>query len=111
MTAGAQPTPFEATRIEVPFARPSLPLGALLSTLHSDDLKAIAAAAIDVLDARAIDCDLEDDDPVGDALDAGEHPSDDARALAPIPLLYAVDQTRGPINVRAAERAFLAATA
>lgn len=87
-------------------AAPPIDIGALLSTLHTADLEAIAAAAIDLLDARAGDCDLEDDDPAGDPLDVdGEHPSDDGRTIVATMPAYGLDQSAGPINIRAAFQA------
>lgn len=81
-------------------------LAGLLASLHTTDLKAIAATAIDLLDARAGDCDLEDDDPAGDPLDElGEHPADDATPISAIKAVYGADQSAGPINVRAAYQA------
>lgn len=60
------------------------------------------------LDDFAGDPDLEDADPSGDPLDMhGEHPTDDGRDFAPIPPIYAVDQTRGPTNTAAGYRAWL----
>lgn len=91
-------------------AAPPIDIGALLSTLHTTDLKAIAATAIDLLDARAGDCDLEDDDPAGDTLDElGEHPADDASTILRAAPVYGVDQSTGPINGRAAYQAHQAA--
>ncbi|MEH3046153.1 hypothetical protein [Sphingomonas adhaesiva] len=80
-------------------AAPPIDIGALLSTLHTADLKAIAATAIDLLDARAGDCDLEDDDPAGDPLDIdGEHPCDDASTILAMRPVYGADQSLGPVN-------------
>ncbi|MBV9840229.1 MAG: hypothetical protein JOY99_01620 [Sphingomonadaceae bacterium] len=57
-------------------------------------------AMIDRMDEMDGDCDIEDDDPAGDPLDAGEfeagsHPNDVLVKTRPI---YGVDQSLGPIN-------------
>lgn len=78
-------------------------LAGLLATLHTADLKAIAATAIDLLDERAGDCDLEDDDPAGDPLDIdGEHPCDDATSILAMRPVCGLDQSLGPLNGRVA---------
>ena len=64
-------------------------------------------AMIGKLDDLAGEPDLEDDDPAGDPLDMlGEHPTDDGRELAPTWPAYGDDQTSGPLNVAAAQRAY-----
>ncbi len=92
----------------VPYSPPAAPpidVGALLSRLGTRDLEVIASTAIDLLDQRAGDCDLEDDDPAGDPLDIlGEAQSDDGRALLAIRPHYDVDQSAGPTNFHAAFR-------
>jgi len=92
--------------LHVHAAAPPIDIGALLSTLATADLQAIAETAIDLLDQRAGDCDLEDDDPAGDTLDEhGEHPADDASTILAIRPVYGSDQSLGPINGRAAYQA------
>ena len=49
--------------------------------------------------------DLEDDDPSGSLIDNGEASSDDGRELLAMLPAYAVDQTSGPTNERAANNA------
>lgn len=83
-------------------------LTAVLARLDTATLEAVAAAVIDILDTRAGDSDLEDDDPAGDALDEhGEHPSDDGCTILAIRPIWGADQTAGPVNVRAAIAAHL----
>lgn len=84
-------------------------IGEVLSRLYTSDLQAIVAAAIDILDQRAGDCDLEEDDHSGDLLDIeGEPPSDDGRPISKMLPLYGIDQSRGPINHAEATQAYLA---
>ena len=97
MTTGSQPAPISAP--------PATAISALLANLDTIDLETIASAAIDILDARAGDADLEDDDPCGDALDRGEHSSDDGRAISGLRLRYGQDQSRGPLVNGGARRA------
>jgi hypothetical protein len=79
---------------------------AVLSSLGSAHLSAIAEAAIFLLDQRSGDCDLEDDDPAGDPLDIfGEFQSDDGREMFAMMPKYGADQTLGPINEAEARRA------
>lgn len=83
-------------------------LTAVLARLDTATLETVAAAAIDILDERAGDPDLEDDDPAGDALDEhGEHPSDDGCTILAIKPIWGTDQTAGPVNGRAAIAAHL----
>ena len=51
--------------------------------------------------------DMEEDDHSGDAIDTiGEAPADDGAPILPIRPLYAIDQTKGPINEREGYRAW-----
>lgn len=60
------------------------------------------------LDRQDGEPDLEDDDPAGDPLDErGEPTSDDGRPISPMPPLYGLDQSRGPINEQQARSAYL----
>ncbi|MHA0333692.1 hypothetical protein [Sphingomonas aquatilis] len=96
----------------VPFRVPAPAdyLVTVLAALDTVTLEALAAAAIELLDQRAGDCDVEEDDPSGDALDErGEHPSDDGCTVLTILPVYGDDQTAGPVNGRAAFEAHLAA--
>lgn len=87
-------------------------IGEVLARLYTPDLTALVAAAIDILDGRAGDCDLEDGDPAGDPLDLhGEPCSDDGRAILDAKPLYGADQTLGPINARDANQHHQAAEA
>ena len=80
-------------------------VGVLLARLDSAALRLIATTAIDLLDERDGDCDIEDDDPAGDTLDEhGEHPTDDATAFLATSPRYAADQSLGPTNVDVARQ-------
>lgn len=88
------------------FSAPPPNVMAVLANLGTAHLSAIADAAIAILDQRAGDCDLEDDDPAGDPLDiSGEYQSDDGREILAMLPIYGADQTLGPINEAAALRA------
>lgn len=98
MTTGSRPAATSTPRNEHPTATRPIGWSVLLADLDTAALEAIATAAIDILDLRTGDCDLEDDDPCGHALDAGEHPTDDGRSYAAVGPRYGIDQSRGPIN-------------
>ena len=85
-----------------PFAQ----VGDVLARLYSADLRLIVTRGIEILDQRAGDCDLEDDDPAGDTLDEhGEHPAEDATTILGTKPQYGLDQSRGPVNSRTAYQA------
>lgn len=78
----------------------------VLSRLSTSDVQAVVVAAIDILDSRENDCDLEDDDPSGDPLEIlGECQSDDGREVLAMLPKYGADQTLGPINEADARQA------
>jgi len=75
--------------------------------LSAHDRAAIEAKIeelIAFLDEIDGDPDLEDDDPSGDPLDAGEAP--EATPIMPMQPIYGIDQTKGPINEREGYRAW-----
>lgn len=85
-------------------------MAATLSRLDTADLRALAAIAIDIIDARGGDCDMEDDDPAGDPLELfGEPQSDTGAPLYAALPIYDTDQTAGPINERDADLSYRAA--
>ena len=93
--------------MDVPFHEFSAPppsVMAALATLGTAHLSAIAEAAISILDQRAGDCDLEEDDHSGDPLDFNEAPTDDARPLSRIMPIYGCSQVDGPLNSADASR-------
>ena len=81
---------------------------AALRLLSRRKLETLIEAAIALLDAADGDTDLEDDDPAGDYLDErGEAPTDNGAKLLPMLPRYGRNQTRGPLNEKAAHRQWM----
>lgn len=74
-----------------------------ITTLDRATLEQWIEAAIEHLDAIDGDPDAEDDDPAGDWLDErGEQPASCGHELLTTRPIYALDQSRGPVNERQA---------